>query len=81
MLGSFKHILRDSMVVIVSIFVLSESLRDEPARAMCLLSLDNQELQRHEEYNAHGSHPIRLLVQEILPIYLQVKWHEALHGK
>lgn len=80
-LSPLKDACRDFLVVIVGEWVDAEALGDEPARPVRLLSLNNEQLHGHEQYDQHGSHLVGLLVQEVVLKRLQVQRHEALSGE
>ena len=59
----------------------SEALRYEPPWTVSLLELHCDKLEGHEGDDEHRCDQVRLLVQEVLSVHLEVQWHEGLHGE
>ena len=81
LLGSAQDTPRCRSVVFVGMRVSPQTLWNEPARAMGLLPLDNEQLEGHKQDYASCGVGVRLLVQKVIRIYLQIERHEALHGE
>ena len=71
-LGPCQDSRRHCLVVLVSERISSETFRNEPSCSMSLLSFDNEKLQSHEQDNKHDSNSIRLLVQKVVIVSLEV---------
>jgi len=68
------------MTVVVLAWVEPHSLWNKPSWSMRLLSLDDKQLECHEKNDACRCKRVRLLVQKVRRVNLQVQGHEALHG-
>ena len=81
LLGPSERTSWHSSIVLVSKWVPAEPLRHEPTRAVCLLSLHDEELQDHERDDEHGCVGLCLLIQEVVLVDFEVQRHEALRGE
>ena len=69
LLGSSEHASWRGVVVLVSVWIHPETLRDKPARPVGLLSAKNKQLGYEEHTDQYRANCIRLLVQEVISVH------------
>ena len=67
------------MVVLMGILIDAHAFRYEPARAMCLLPANEEQLKCNEKDYEHGRGRVSFLIKEVLTVELQIQRQEELH--